>query len=255
MTTKQNFPFNPEQHYALRIIDSGWVEKRALELAKVVGSEHPDTQAALEEAVEMLQERTANNLDDGKDTLLYLPGEDGDPFLVALPILRETRTVRRSPPDSKAHLPPHPKAEWSLTCRDQFEDVLFEGDFDVTPSSLDKNEAGDYLDPNVQLMWKGFNLYHEKMTSINNEAYKKRYDKTLGTFVVAKVAKPSGGALFVHSPYRHRLKADAMAEANRLGGIKGETFAIFRCLDVVIPPRKEGENNDVVYEAPQGESK
>lgn len=238
MTVLLRFPFTPEQHFTLRAIDSNWVKQRGEELSKASGAPEPDTQAALEEAVETLHDRMGHNLDNSKDILLYAPSTESDPFLVAIPVNTLSRKIHPVTPE-KPGVPVGRNPLWALTIQEQFENVIFEGDFIVTPTSLDKNDKGDYLDPVIQLMWNGFNLYHEKMTNYNKASYKPRFDKTLGTYVIAKITHPSGSAVFINTPFRHRLKADAMNEGARLATHHNSAFALFRCLDVILPP--EGE--------------
>mgnify|MGYP003407763763 FL=1 len=223
--TIQNKPeldFLATEPLSLRAIDQAWIKNRAVELGC------SDIQGALEEAVGVLYERIGPNAKDAP-AMVFTPGNDTDPYIVAIPL---DHLTNREKGQSKG-MPPvaeRPDVKHS-TLRDEFENLLFEsGSFD--PSILKLDAKGRYVTPWVNARWEGFMMYHNKLTIAGTDNYKPKYAKTLGRYVIGKVA-PTGAVLFHKVPFRHQTKAMALEEANRLSTDFDGAFAVYRCLDII----------------------
>ena len=222
MQNKPELDFLSAEPLSLRAIDQAWIKKRAVELGR------SDIQGALEEAVGVLYERIGPNAKDAP-AMVFTPGNDTDPYIVAIPL---DHLTNREKGQSKG-MPPvaeRPDVKHS-TLRDEFENLLFEsGSFD--PSILKLDAKGRYATPWVNARWEGFMMYHSKLTIAGTDNYKPKYAKTLGRYVIGKVA-PTGAVLFHKVPFRHQTKALALEEANRLSTDFDGAFAVYRCLDII----------------------
>ena len=222
MQNKPELDFLSAEPLSLRAIDQAWIKKRAVELGR------SDIQGALEEAVGVLYERIGPNAKDAP-AMVFTPGNDTDPYIVAIPL---DHLTNREKGQSKG-MPPvaeRPDVKHS-TLRDEFENLLFEsGSFD--PSILKLDAKGRYATPWVNARWEGFMMYHSKLTIAGTDNYKPKYAKTLGRYVIGKVA-PTGAVLFHKVPFRHQTKAMALEEANRLSTDFDGAFAVYRCLDII----------------------
>lgn len=215
---------------SLRAISREWVINRALELGR--GSTEPDIRGALAEAVELITARTAWNLAEGRDVLVYEPDGEGDPYVVAIPLNSFGRgggKPRLDPPATQTPKIPDTKRRNIV---DDFEDIVFEMDFELTPSDLDRDQNGRYINAHVRALFTGFKMYHDKLTMARSEQFRINYNKTLGRYVLAKVGN-NGIAIFTKAPFRHLSKAMAIEEANRLSEQLDEAVGIFRCLDII----------------------
>mgnify|MGYP003407734786 CR=1 FL=1 len=222
MQNKPELDFLATEPLSLRAIDQTWIKNRAVELGC------SDIQGALEEAVGVLYERIGPNAKDAP-AMVFTPGNDTDPYIVAIPLDHLTNRERGQ---SKG-MPPvaeRPDVKHS-TLRDEFENLLFEsGSFD--PSITKVDDKGRYVVLWVRARWEGFQMYHTKLTIESSDSYKPKYAKTLGRYVIGKVA-PTGAVLFHKVPFRHQTKALALEEANRLSADFDGAFAIYRCLDII----------------------
>lgn len=219
--------FLPAEPYSLRPVCQHWVKQRAVELGGRI-------EDALLEVVEHLYVRTSHNNDDSRQVLVYSPSGEQDPYVIALPLINHKKAVQDSVAPPARPCPVTPDNRKS-NVREEFEDLLFVERDDLTPSALDKDEQGNYLDPTVNTLWQGFRLYHRRLTIESKPAFREQYQKILGRYVLAKVS-PAGVPLFNRTPFRHATRAKAYEEASRLSSEVGEAFGVFRCLDIVGKP-------------------
>lgn len=214
---------------SLRAIDQVWVKKRAAALTNAVDPGMPNIEGALFEAVEVLYDRIGPNAKEDALAMIFTPGNDTDPYIVAIPLNRLTNREKQQ----GTGMPPvaaRPDIKEGAL-REEFENLLFEeGSFD--PSILNRDERGKYTTAWVNARWEGFQMYHNKLTIAGTANYKPRYAKTLGRFVISKVG-PTGAVTFHPVPFRHQTKALAFEEANRLSTEHNGVFAVFRCLDII----------------------
>lgn len=229
--------FFAKEPFALRAIDQEWLNKRANELGNMAG---PDLDAALDEVLADLYARMGVNLDKGRCSIIHSPGDEGDPYIIAVPIIKPnsrivksmTRKVSTEAMLAVADAPRSAREKVEESLRLQFEEmvsVLPEG---LGHHGLVRTPSGRYVDQKFQGMWEGFLLYHDGMTTIGQGLPGRHDHRIMGHYVVGKVVK-TGVAIFTKAPYRHATKAGAMEECLRLKEEFNETFAIFRCVDVV----------------------
>lgn len=91
-----------------------------------------------------------------------------------------------------------------------------------------------YKNKKTQQLWLGYKLHHE-MRYAARWVNPRDVERPLGKYVVAKI-NHIGVPSFSHHPFRHHLRKDAVAEANRLGVEYGGRFAVFRCIEVAGQP-------------------
>lgn len=227
-----DFMFN--KSLSLKAIDGPWVRARAAELV-TPDNPVPDNQAALLEAVEVLQVRLGHNLVDDTPVMVFEPSNDEDPYIVGISIHQFTpRGNRKAKPASKLVTPTEPPRIQDTkqnTLREDFENMLFEMG-GHPPSIVDRDDRDVYILPWVQEQWNGFKMYHYRFTSAGTDTHKGKYDRTLGRYVIGKI-NFNGSATFHAMPYRHQTKALAKEEANRLSMEHNCPFGVFRCLDIV----------------------
>jgi len=220
--------FHPDP-LSMRAISREWVDKRAVELAGE--SAEPDVHGALVEAVELITARTAWNLAEDRQVLVYTPDGENDPYVVAIPLNSSRRVGKPRLDPPVTHTPKVPDTK-RRNIVDDFEDIVFEMDFELSPSDLDRDQNGRYINAHVRALFTGFKMYHDKLTMARSEQYRTNYNKTLGRYVLAKVGN-NGIAIFNKAPFRHLSKAMAIEEANRLSEQLGEAVGVFRCLDII----------------------
>ena len=223
--------------FSLKAISQEWVNKRAGELVNGVDPGQPNVEGALYEAAQVLFERAGANASDDECAILYTPSNDKDPYIIGIPLDQRPLRSKRKSRILAGYKPILPKPTPETSIRLDFENLMFETVDGFNISDLDCNEEGEYKNPITQSYWKGFCMYHNKLTIVSNGAFKPKYSKTLGVYVVARVAT-NGTAVFTQSPFRHYTKAGALEEANRLTATHGSPFAIFRCLDIIDTPAK-----------------
>ena len=235
--TQPTLDFLSELPLSLRAIDQNWVNQRAVELVAAAESNAPiEVSEAryqiLEEIVERLGERLGSNLRDDALALLFSPSNETDPYVVGLPIDGRSSHQKRIERAKETPRPAPPQVSLDYrTVRADFEDGLFQtGEYEL--SVLDKDEDGNYLEQWVTDRWKGFQMFYNQMVIANSGKFKNKYSKTLGRYVVGKIAN-NGAALFVRAPFRHETKAGAFQEANNLSTEHASPFGVFRCLDII----------------------
>lgn len=227
-----------QRPFSIRVVDQDWVNARAAEIAKTNGVAEPDVQSALMEVVDRVEQRAAWNYDQEKPILVYAPSGDQDPYVVAVPLVRHRNKnhVRTTP--AANHNPGAVHAEAAQTLKEEFENLIFEREQGLDPADLAVDDRGHYVNRYVAALYEGFRMYHGKLVSLKGANFRENYEKSLGRYVIAKVNN-AGVSLFVPAPFRHRTKALAMEEANRLATNTSHAFGVFRCLDIVLPPIEE----------------
>lgn len=91
--------------------------------------------------------------------------------------------------------------------------------------------VGSFKDKKVQTLWQGYRMAH----GVNHREVKVDQKGThAGTYVVGKVDNKK--VRFSPSPYRHQRRELANAECQRLVALYGESFAIWRCVEIYSPP-------------------
>lgn len=220
---------------SIRAIDNAWVRERAWELSGDKGPDMSHIQEVLTEVVQALYERLGHNAADDMPAMLFFPSNELDPYIVGLHINHRTNYQKRLMASIEAnipHIPTKVSAETSL--REDFENLLFE-EGAVNPNDLDVDENNRYIKKWVKARWEGFMMYHNNNTAVKSASFKNKYNNTLSRYVIGKVTE-AGKVVFTAAPYRHKTKALAMEEANRLAAQFIAPFAVFRCLDIIEPP-------------------
>src|SRR5690349_17289282 len=79
--------FHP-QPFSLRAIDPAWIDKRCNEIAQDTDYTSGELvlQAALEEVLTQLVERTGSNFDDTREPFVHIPDVEGQPYVMMIPI-------------------------------------------------------------------------------------------------------------------------------------------------------------------------
>jgi hypothetical protein len=238
MTTQSLPPldFLSPEPLSLKAIDQTWLNKRAAELANPETPDVPNIEGALLEALDQLYERIGTNAKDDVPALVFAPDNATDPYVVGISLDRRSGRERRGADRGPANPTPLMPDTKENTLREDFENLLFEsGSFD--PGIVTRDGNGRYLVPWVNARWEGFQMYHSKLVVNSTGTFKNKYTRTLGRYVIGKVAV-NGGVIFKQIPFRHQTKALALEEANRLSVDLGGAFAVFRCLDIIENPEK-----------------
>lgn len=232
-TNKYTFDFLFPTPLSLRAISQNWVNTRAKQIPNEQQPGEPNVQAALDEAVDRILERIGHNLNEEKPGTIYAPDNDTDPYIVCIPLNNLTGRLKRSHVGlEKGVLPTQIKPDVvESTLQDEFEDLLFQ-DLMLEQKVLDKDEQGKYKTSWVNARWEGFQMYHRHLTIAGKPAFKNRYNRTLGRYVVGQVGH-QGKVVFTRVPFRHPTRASAMEEANRVAAEQQQPFAVFRCLDII----------------------
>lgn len=224
-TQVTDLSFLSPEPFSLRAIDQTWVNHRAAQLGS---PEEPDISGALTEVAQTLYERIGDNVKDEGEPVVFMPGNETDPYVIGIPLDQRRARLKREGKAPPVALVPDNK---EMSLREEFEDLLFqEGSFD--PSILDRADNDRYVVPWVNARWEGFQMYHRRLTLVSTDKFKAKYNRTLGRYVLGKVAI-NGSVLFTKTPFRHQTKAQALEEANRLSTEFSAPFALFRCLDIV----------------------
>lgn len=226
-----NPDFMFKEPLSLRAIDPVWVRKRAAELGLVNGE--PDINGALTEVADNLTVRMKNNALPDTPVMVYAPINEEDPYILGIAIHRITPRGIRKPKEHVVKEPPLETDKNPNALRDDFENMLFE-EGDYPPSIVDRDGQDEYLLPWVNSQWMGFQMYHRRFTNAGSPEHKAKYNNALGRYVIGKI-QLNGTVGFHHQPYRHKTKASALEEANRLVDDYNTPFAVFRCLDIVAP--------------------
>lgn len=229
--TKPDLPFFNEKEYSLKAISQTWLNMRCGELGG-------DLQGAFQEVLDGLVDRLGNNVEQEGECRIYFPDNETDPYVFAIPLDRRSEFLR-SKAKAQArvqHLMPLQTVEQvaenkTTTVKEDFENLLFEENDGYDHRLLNTDEQGNYTDPKTRNRWEGFLMYHQNFTILGKDHYKNKYGKTLGKYVVARLAK-NGIAIFTAAPYRHQTKADAVEKANALSKEFMAPFSVFRCMDI-----------------------
>lgn len=232
MSDQDDDNFLSEKPYSLRPISQEWVDRRAAELA-INGN--PNFEGALLEVVDRLLQRTSHNYDHNAQALVYTPENDGDPYVLALPLIHHTKKTRHNIEPAKGQEPKTPDFKGS-NIRLDFENLI-RTEYPELANKLEADAKGAYLDPKVNGLWDGFRLYHNKLTVESHPVFRQSYHKALGRYVLAKVGN-NGIPVFTKTPFRHASKVVAIEEATRLAKEHSEGFGVFRCIDIVPKPPK-----------------
>jgi len=225
--------------YSLRAIDPEWVDKRSKEIAVATGSATPEDciQEALEEVLTQLAERTGHNFDDQGEPFVYTPDVPGQPYVMLVPLKVLTSSKRPKADIPQPKHAPNPNNKRS-NLRLDFEATVFEIEPGLNKSDLAKDGQGRYYNARMQALWDGFQMYHNRFTTVKSPTFRVNYQKALGRYVIAKIG-PNGVPLFNRAPFRHMTIVDATTEALRLADEHQDGFAIFRCMDIVGKPKEE----------------
>lgn len=231
--------FFHQEPLSLRPVSREWVNNRARELNPT----EPDIHGALTEAVERLLPRAAWNLAENGSVVVYVPDGENDPYVVGIPLKKHSRNTRHKlTPPSNVIEPRFVDARRGNLV-DDFENVVFEMDFDLTPKDLDRDNNGRYINAHVRALFDGFKMYHDNLTMARSEKFRDSYNRTLGRYVLATVAN-NGVAVFSKSPFRHLSKAVAIEEANRLSEQLAKPVGVFRCLDIIVNTDEVGSSDE-----------
>lgn len=232
--TKLELEFLSQVPLSLRAVDQAWVNERAAQIPNEAFPGEPNVEAALAEVVERLHQRLGQNVKEDTPGFVYTPDNDTDPYVVCVPLDKlsrgqrlERNRIHREPDNTPSRLTD--TSESNL--RKEFENLLFQ-DLLLEEKVLEQDHLGRYITPWVNARWEGFQMYHRHLTVAGKPAFKNRYNRTLGRYVIGKIGH-QGKAIFTTAPFRHQTKAEAMQEANRLAVELGEPFAVFRCLDII----------------------
>jgi hypothetical protein len=216
---------------SLHPVDAIWVNQRAKELSDARGLKRPDVKGALTEVVDRFVDQAGDNLDESRNLVLYQPSSETDPYIVAVPV-KEAVTVGEASPAPAETQKPASFHENPNTIQEEFENMLFETEVGATPSELEKDANGRYINSRIRLLWFGFNMYHQKMTMARRADFREDYHKPLGSYVVCKVTE-TGATIFTKVPTRFKTKAQGYEEARRLQAEQGEAWGIWRCMDII----------------------
>lgn len=232
---KQKDPRDPDNFfhpdpYSIRAICPDWINTRAQSLDPENG-----VQLALEEVFETLAARVDQNRDHDRSPVVYPPDAPGDPYVMMIPVLRPNKKISDAAPPP---LPAPAPSNRVSTVREDFEDLIFEIEPALNKEDLARDEKGVYTNAVVNAHWRGFFMYHLKMTQTSSATFKDVMNKTLGRYVLAKVGK-NGVALFNRAPYRFPSFKLAHEAALGLIAEKNEAYGIFRCLDVFGVPTED----------------
>lgn len=219
--------------WSMKAIDQKWLDQRAMELADPITGV-PDITAALNEVVETLSARIGKNIGSSEQAVVYVPGNETDPYVVGIELRKNTKRGPRAgaKPPYEGAMTVIEMADPRESClRDDFEDLLFQEDA-YLPSIIDRDPQDRYILDWVNERWAGFQMYEQRLVAHNSDHYNGKYAKTLGRYVVGHLAT-NGAVIFKTMPFRHQTKASAMEEANRQAGVLGGGFAVYRCLDII----------------------
>ena len=225
MTVPESLPLS------LHPVDATWVNQRAKELSDTRGLKRPDVKGALSEVVDQFVDQAGDNLDETRNLVLYQPSSETDPYIVAVPVKEAVTVAEVNSAPAEIHQPAllHEKPN---TIQQEFENMLFETEVGATPSELEKDANGRYINSRIRLLWFGFNMYHQKMTQARRADFREDYHKPLGSYVVCKVTD-TGATVFTKVPIRFKTKAQGYEEARRLQAEQGEAWGIWRCMDII----------------------
>jgi len=215
----------------LRAVSTVWLKKRSTELATEQNLPEHDIEGALQEAVEVFRRRLAWNFDEASDVLVYEPSGPDDPYILALPLVKEQHPKKPLTPP-KNDYPNSAKPAAVLTLKGEFERLMKAREEPLGEGGLSLNAEGEYINLHVRSMFEGFCMYHRDLSCFRQPTYKPAYDRIMGRYVVGAVTK-TGSVLFTRAPYRHQRLDLAVTEAKRLAEEKEGTFAVFRCVDVI----------------------
>lgn len=231
--TNADVSFLHAKCWSMKAIDQNWINQRSNELADPITGT-PDISAALGEVVEALVGRIGNNIGSSEEAVIYVPGNETDPYVVGIELRKNTKRGPRAgakPPYEEAMTVLEMQDPKESCLRDDFEDLLFQEDA-YLPSIIDRDPQGRYILDWVNERWAGFQMYEQRLVAHNSDYYDGKYCKTLGRYVVGRMAN-NGAVVFRTMPFRHQTKALAMEEANRQTETLGGAFAVYRCLDII----------------------
>lgn len=226
MTTKKVVqPYIADDLYVIRPLCPTWITERTAEL----GEETADK--AIGEAVEMLLEHLGDQVMQDGNISVHFPDTEGAPYIVTM--MKDSRNGYQRRRDDAIDNPVEvTRIAAKNNLRDEFEDLIYTLPEGVRPDDLKTNDKGQYVNPRTIGLWRGFQLYHYKLTIAVKQDMPTKFNRCLGRYVLATLSR-NGSPTFVRSPIGHNTQAGALQEANRLSIELERGVGVFRCLDVV----------------------
>lgn len=226
MTIKRApLPYIAEDLYIIRALCPIWITERTAER----GDETED--GAIQEAVEMLMDHLGDQVLQEGDVAVHYPLKEGDPYVVTL--VKDTRNSYERRRDEYIANPvkvPHIPVQNNLM--EEFENLLYTLPEGAGPDALRKDTNGKYMNPRTIGLWRGFQLYHYKLTIAFRPNTPTKFNRSLGRYILGTLSR-NGSPVVMKSPYTHTTQAGAFEEAHRVSMEQQKAVAVFRCLDVV----------------------